>query len=91
MKDGMPKIGDRIKMKQDIFVGFDRAYNALGTIVQTNTYALCFYVEFDENIDGHNCAGNCKDGHGWFVKRLMFNIIREKYYPSVVTNIIGAH
>ena len=91
MKDRMPKIGDRIKMKQDIFVGFDRAYNAIGTIRYFD--GLDFLVEFDENIDGHDGCGECRcvEDHGWFVNIWMFNIIHEKYYPSVVTNIIGAH
>lgn len=36
----------------------------LGTVVRTTGIGTVG-VAFDDDIDGHNCGGRCKNGHGW--------------------------
>lgn len=58
------KVGDRVKVKNDIFTLNRRTVGKCGTVKELLTDNCCS-VEFDEFVDGHDCNGFAKEGHGW--------------------------
>lgn len=52
---GLAKIGDRVY----------NIINGEGTIKRLFSKTNVA-VEFDKFMDGHDCCGSCKDGHGWY-------------------------
>lgn len=63
------KVGDRVRAKNKAIDG--KVINCEGTIKKINTedpsttHGHSYAIEFDENIDGHNCGGVTKMSHGW--------------------------
>lgn len=56
------KVGDRV-------IGNGMIGNNLhGTVMGSRMLKITseYAVEFDRNINGHNCNGLVMDGHGWF-------------------------
>lgn len=58
------KVGDRVKVKKDIVTLNRRTVGKCGTVKELLTDNYCS-VEFDEFVDGHDCNGFAKEGHGW--------------------------
>lgn len=58
------KVGDRVKVKKDILTLNRRTVGKCGTVKELLTGNYCS-VEFDEFVDGHDCNGFAKEGHGW--------------------------
>lgn len=58
-------VGSRVKSKTK--VGRKGLTNQIGTVcgIQSGLYQ----IEFDINIEGHECSGKCKDGYGWNVSK----------------------
>ena len=67
------KIGDRVKVRHNKNL-YNRNINPnmTGKIITfyEGTRTIQIGVEFDENIKGHDCYGQGKDGHcAWITKR----------------------
>lgn len=58
------KVGDRVKVKNDIVTLNRRTVGKCGTVKELLTDNYCS-VEFDEFVGGHDCNGFAKEGHGW--------------------------
>jgi len=59
-------IGDRVKAMGYVGNGNSRSAGLYGTVV-TKMEDGGFGVGFDKNINGHDCGGHAKIGHGWWV------------------------
>jgi hypothetical protein len=79
----------------DIFIGMRvrcvddyKAKNKIGTVVSYDIDSDNAGIEFDDQIDGHNCGGDAKEGHGWYVE--LYNLepleedkpIRVRWYKN---------
>ena len=42
---------------------------AVGTVCDTDDRISDIGIEWDDDIGGHMCNGNCANGHGWYVGR----------------------
>lgn len=58
------KVGDRVKCVKER-VGLGKVFGKSGTITYIDYF--CYSIEWDEDIDGHNCSGHTKPDHGWWV------------------------
>ena len=38
-----------------------------GRVVAYGSCDTSFGIEFDRDIDGHDCRGNARHGHGWYI------------------------
>lgn len=58
------KVGDRVKVKKNTVTINKNTVGECGTVKKLlmNNY---FAVEFDKFVDGHDCDGFAKEGHGW--------------------------
>lgn len=58
------KVGDRVKVKKNTVTINRNTVGECGTVKKLlmNNY---FAVEFDKFVDGHDCDGFAKEGHGW--------------------------
>lgn len=58
------KVGDRVKVKKNTVTINRNIVEECGTVKKRlmNNY---FAVEFDKFVDGHDCDGFAKEGHGW--------------------------
>lgn len=67
-------IGDRVRCIDD-FDGNSLVLNATGTIVSVvhDSYG----IEFDCDVDGHNCCGTAKDGRGWYLYDDCIELLEE--------------
>lgn len=88
------KIGDKVMPIHG--TGHDRKNDIVGTIICTS--GSFFGVEFDEDVNGHDCDGMCEHGYGWFhysdslrlIKKrkggeysVMYGVIQEDDYSSI--------
>lgn len=55
------KVGDRVKCVR----ATDGKTKTVGKYGVVKTVGYYIGVEFDEDIDGHDCSGTCKKFHGW--------------------------
>jgi hypothetical protein len=62
--DGVFKVGDRV-VAHDLLRYDARLNGKAGKVVNVGT--ACCSVEFDEYVGGHDCHGDAKNGHGWYV------------------------
>lgn len=49
-------------------------------------------VAFDDDIQGHDCRGECKDGHGWFVlnnKLVKIDASKPEIDPMAYSRVMG--
>jgi len=77
------KIGDRITMKSD----YDNAKKGMtGTIKEVT--GSRYGIDFDDLRDGHECHGNCRSGHGYYVNKTDVELIdqEDKVKPPTKSN-----
>jgi len=70
-------IGDRVILREDldeetfercIDLNFSLQPEMTGTVCAVSQYdGTSIGIDFDLEIDGHSCEGNCEEGHGWYV------------------------
>ena len=58
-------------------------YNSVGTICNLDTFKcadgkVVHGIDFEKNINGHNCNGNCKLGHGQNINEIYLKLYDEK-------------
>lgn len=88
---GKFKIGDKVivtahnKELSYPFVGnnIQELYNSVGTICNLGTFKwangkVVHGIDFEKNINGHNCNGNCKLGHGQNINEIYLKLYDEK-------------
>ena len=61
------KIGDRVKHINRYGVGSQGIVGLVGTVVTQRGNHSVYGVEFDKHIEGHDCDGESRMGHGWNV------------------------
>jgi hypothetical protein len=75
------KVGDRVKCIEE----FDFApVGSIGTVKQNDYDGGSILVVWDENVDGHDGNGICKDGYGEYtcIRYLELNTEKPKYVFS---------
>jgi hypothetical protein len=70
------KVGDRVVVVAKSVDGKFLKGNE-GVITQINKNYGGISVEFDKDIDGHNCGGSTKDNRGWNVKSNDIKLIEQ--------------
>lgn len=58
------KVGDRVKCIRSVGTN-NKIVNKYGTVRDVHSDGWCA-VEFDVNINGHECGGTIKSGRGWY-------------------------
>ena len=62
------KVGDKIEITGNYDGGNGKIEEGMiGKICKFNKEYNSVGIEFDENIQGHSCDGNCEDYHGYYV------------------------
>lgn len=56
-------VGDRVQIRSSPSSRLLRG--DVGTVVEVRKYSVG--IQFDRNIQGHSCGGNCPNGYGWYV------------------------
>lgn len=64
MEEHKCKVGDRVKVKKDTITINRNIAGECGTVKKLLMDNYCA-VEFDKFVDGHDCGGFTKEGHGW--------------------------
>ena len=59
------KIGDRVRVTEVMDKGYSNI--KVGDTGTIKSYHLYPAVEFDRNINGHNCSGKTDDEYGWYI------------------------
>lgn len=86
---GKFKIGDKVIVTEhkdnmsNPSVYSKDVFNLIGTIcdVHCTTWtdkSISYRINFEKNIDGHDCNGMCKDGHGQNVNEKYLKLYDEK-------------
>lgn len=65
------KVGDKIIMTENWQGLTLKEYR--GKIIEC-LYDDIYGIGFEKNVCGHNCAGNCEEGHGWYIEGWYFKI-----------------
>lgn len=78
------KVGDRVKVKNDIVTLNRRTVGKCGTVKELLTDNYCS-VEFDEFVGGHDCNGFAKEGHGWNHAEDALDLVKLRMKPSSST------
>lgn len=64
-------VGDRVFVKAGHGLGYGISKeDEYGTVCLVRSYGNDVFdigICFDNNINGHNCGGECEFGHGWFL------------------------
>lgn len=60
MPSGGFEVGDRVRYEG----GDENVRMKTGTVMHCDGYEIA--VEFDEDIDGHDCSGYCESDRGWY-------------------------
>jgi hypothetical protein len=58
------KVGDRVKHQYQHGVGHGGNMNRVGTVVSVKPHDV-YGIDFDEHMNGHDCNGRAREGHGW--------------------------
>ena len=65
-KDGVFNVGDRVVSNEKCY--HEGKHGRIVFIQHSKDHDFCdIGVEFDEYVGGHECCGNAKMGHGWWV------------------------
>lgn len=85
------KIGDRVKIKDGVRVGFQhitsKDFSGIGTIKLINS-PTSVGVCFDEDIGGHNLCRMCNSGHGWHISRDSLMLIPEEHVGVKIEDLL---
>lgn len=77
------KIGDRVKVKKNTVILNIRTVGECGTVKKllTDNY---YSVEFDKFVDGHDCCGYAKEGHGWNCAEDALDLVKNQNETIVI-------
>lgn len=77
------KVGDRVKVKNDTVTINRRIVGKCGTVKELLTDNYCS-VEFDKFVDGHDCNGFAKEGHGWNCVEDVLDLVKTQNETIVI-------
>lgn len=83
MKERKFKVGDRVKVKKNTVILNIRTVGECGTVKKllTDNY---YSVEFDKFVDGHDCCGYAKEGHGWNCAEDALDLVKHQNETIVI-------
>lgn len=83
MKERKFKVGDRVKVKKNTVIPNIRTVGECGTVKKllTDNY---YSVEFDKFVDGHDCCGYAKEGHGWNCAEDALDLVKHQNETIVI-------
>lgn len=77
------KVGDRVKVKKNTVTLNIITVGECGTVKELLTDNYCA-VEFDKFVDGHDCCGCAKDGHGWNCAEDALDLVKNQNETIVI-------
>lgn len=80
---GKFKVGDRVKVKKNTVIINRKTVGECGTIKKLLTDNYCS-VEFDKFVDGHDCCGCAKEGHGWNCTEDALDLVKTQNETIVI-------
>lgn len=80
---GKFKVGDRVKVKKNTVIINRKTVGECGTIKKLLTDNYCS-VEFDKFVDGHDCCGCAKEGHGWNCAEDALDLVKTQNETIVI-------
>lgn len=80
---GKFKVGDRVKVKKNTVIINRKTVGKCGTIKKLLTDNYCS-VEFDKFVDGHDCCGCAKEGHGWNCAEDALDLVKTQNETIVI-------
>lgn len=82
----MFKIGDRVRYIGGFCLIKIKPDEDEGTVVIVDGDSVG--VEWDRNVDGHDCDGLCKSGHGWYIGKESVKLVGRKSEGRAVVESI---
>lgn len=76
-------VGDRVKVKKNTATVNKKTVGECGTVKELLTDNYCA-VEFDKFVDGHDCYGCAKDGHGWNCAEDALDLVKTQNETIVI-------
>lgn len=83
MEEHKFKVGDRVKVKNDTVTINRRTVGKCGTVKELLANNYCA-VEFDKFVDGHDCGGFAKEGHGWNFVEDVLDLVKTQNETIVI-------
>lgn len=77
------KVGDRVKVKKNAVILNIRTVGECGTVKKLLTNNYCS-IEFDKFVDGHDCSGCAKEGHGWNCAEDALDLVKTQNETIVI-------
>lgn len=76
-------VGDRVKVKKNTATVNKKTVGECGTVKELLTDNYCA-VEFDKFVDGNDCCGCAKDGHGWNCAEDALDLVKTQNETIVI-------